>query len=98
MRAPRKRNPRDNSVYRARIDRERRRLRRNPEAAVCWLCGEPVDMSLPYTHPRAFTLDHVVPIDRGGHVLGETRPAHRACNSSRGNAAEVKRGTTAIEW
>ena len=55
-------------------------------------------MGLPHGHARAYTLDHVVPIERGGQLLGETRPAHRNCNASRGNAEEVKRGQTAFEW
>lgn len=93
-----KRNERNTHAYHSRVARERRRLTRDPSLAVCWLCGEPIDMGLPYLHERAFTLDHVVPIDRGGRVLGETRPAHRSCNSSRGNAAETKHGTTAFEW
>jgi len=41
---------------------------------VCWLCGR----------PGADTQDHVVPVSRGG-TNADTRPAHRACNSARGN-------------
>ncbi|MFG2025380.1 HNH endonuclease [Streptomyces sp. NPDC048825] len=38
-------------------------------------------------HPLAFTLDHLVPLSRGGDLLdpADARSAHRRCNSSRGN-------------
>lgn len=43
----------------------------------CWLCG----------HLGADTLDHVVPVSKGGtNDPDNLRPAHRACNSARGNA------------
>ncbi len=42
----------------------------------CALCGL----------PGADTVDHIVPVSLGGtHELGNLRPAHRKCNSSRGN-------------
>lgn len=54
---------------------------RDPEyrAAVrgglCHLCGE----------PDADTLDHVIPLIAGGtNHYSNLRPAHRACNSSKG--------------
>lgn len=84
--------------WRKRVARERRRLERQPELAVCWLCGDPIDMQLPPLHARAFTLDHVVPIARHGDLHGETRPAHRECNSSRGKGRKKKETSTLIEW
>ena len=43
---------------------------------ACWLCGQ----------PGADTADHVVPRSRGGgNELDNLRPAHRRCNSARGN-------------
>ncbi|MFE9923130.1 HNH endonuclease [Streptomyces sp. NPDC005774] len=38
-------------------------------------------------HPFGFTSDHLVPLSRGGQPLdpANARPAHRRCNSSRGN-------------
>lgn len=87
--------------WKTRVVRERKRLERHPELAVCWLCGEPIDMALPYLHARSFTLDHLVPIAKGGRWDGETRPAHRCCNSGRGDGRRARRGAqpkTALEW
>lgn len=48
---------------------------RLPRGGVCHLCGE----------PGADTLDHVVPLSRGGsNGVGNLRPAHRGCNSRKG--------------
>ncbi|MEU8086323.1 HNH endonuclease signature motif containing protein [Micromonospora sp. NPDC049101] len=42
----------------------------------CWLCGR----------YGANTADHVTPLSRGGtNDLSNLRPAHKACNSGRGN-------------
>ena len=64
-----------NAALRAHVDRT---------GEPCWLCGQPIDLALPYTHPMSFTADHVEAIANGGKLLSELRPAHRRCNSSRG--------------
>ena len=95
-------NPRQASwAWKQRVKRERQRLEKHPELAVCWICGEPIDMSLPYQHSRAFTLDHLVPISRGGAIDGEAKPAHLCCNSSRGDGRKRRRGATpatVLDW
>lgn len=58
----------------------------------CWLCGEPIDYTLPYTDAMSFTADHVHARSKGGALLGELRAAHRSCNSRRSN-----RGTTVTQ-
>jgi hypothetical protein len=55
-------------------------------------------MRLPALHGNAFTLDHVVPVGRGGDELGESRPAHRSCNSSRGNIRTTAERDTLGSW
>ncbi|MFC6712444.1 HNH endonuclease [Branchiibius cervicis] len=48
---------------------------------VCWLCGE----------RGADTVDHVVPYSHGGtDNRANLRPAHRSCNSARGNRAPTR--------
>jgi 5-methylcytosine-specific restriction endonuclease McrA len=85
--------------WKKRVARERRRLARDPSLAVCWLCGDPIDMELPVDHLRAFTFDHVVPVGRGGDErYGEARPAHRECNSARGDGSKGPQPTTLLDW
>jgi len=48
-------------------------------AGRCGICGNAVEF-------ETFTVDHVVPMSRGGHhVFSNLQPAHRSCNSQKGN-------------
>ena len=56
------------------------------DGGICGLCGQPVDRSLAYPHPMSGTVDHVVPLSRGGaQSLDNTQLAHARCNISKGN-------------
>lgn len=50
--------------------------------SVCGICGKPVDMSLKYPHPMSKTIDHIIPIAKGGHPsdLDNLQLAHWTCN------------------
>lgn len=49
---------------------------------ICHLCGGKVDKHKAHPHPQAPTLDHVIPLARGGlHVRSNVRTAHFICNS-----------------
>jgi len=48
---------------------------------VCYLCEKSVDMSLPRTSKLGATLDHVIPVSKGGEdSLENLRLAHWVCN------------------
>lgn len=48
----------------------------------CQLCGKKVNSGLVYPHPMSWSLDHVIPIARGGeHSYANTQLAHLLCNS-----------------
>lgn len=105
--APRKKRDKTNAPYafshswRKKVATWRKKLERDPALAVCWLCGGAIDMNLPPTHGRAFTLDHLVPLSQGGELMGEVKPAHRSCNSARGNGRSSRRGPnppTLLDW
>lgn len=49
---------------------------------VCQLCGEAVDPEREYPDPLAASLDHVVPLSRGGtHESTNLQLAHLSCNA-----------------
>lgn len=52
----------------------------------CQICGDPVDLDLQTPKRLKATLDHIVPVSRGG---GDERAnlqlAHFGCNSRKGN-------------
>jgi 5-methylcytosine-specific restriction endonuclease McrA len=53
---------------------------------VCQLCLAPIDPSLSGTYPAGATIDHIIPVSRGGrHGDENLQAAHRACNVSRLN-------------
>lgn len=57
---------------------------------TCLICGDPIDRWAPYPHPDSVSLDHVVPLSRGGeHSRANTRCSHLRCNLRRGNRMEV---------
>jgi 5-methylcytosine-specific restriction endonuclease McrA len=84
-------NPRNGRPYR-RLTTAQRAL-----GLPCWWCGRPIDYrltgALAQRSPWAFTLDHALPLSRGGDLLdpANARSAHRRCNSSRGNRTDPQR-------
>lgn len=67
----------------------RRRVRAQVLATedVCWLCGQPVDKSLPAGLPGSPEIDEVLPVSLGGDPTDRSNChlAHRVCNQRRGN-------------
>lgn len=52
---------------------------------TCGICTEPIDPSLAWPHPGSASLDHVVPLSRGGtHTSENCQPAHLRCNIHKG--------------
>ena len=49
---------------------------------ICGICGKPVDFSYSYPHPMSPTVDHIIPVSKGGHPsdLDNLQLAHRCCN------------------
>lgn len=53
---------------------------------TCQLCGDPVDPDLDYPDPACASLDHVVPLSRGGtHDSTNLQLAHLRCNYAAGD-------------
>lgn len=72
-------------------------LRENP---VCWLCGHDIDLTLPPTDRMSGTADHVIPLDAGGPPRDpdNVKPAHRSCNSRKGNRTTTPAAPTSRAW
>lgn len=53
---------------------------------VCQLCGEQLDMLAKVPELLAPTIDHVVPLSRGGkHEMSNAQSAHYSCNARKGD-------------
>lgn len=56
------------------------------DGPTCMLCGSPTNLTARVPHPRSATLDHVIPMSKGGaHLYSNVQIAHFICNSKRGN-------------
>lgn len=64
---------------------------------VCGICETSVEPSLSWPAPKSASLDHVLPLSKGGnHTRANTRLAHLDCNVRRGNRAESEIRASAI--
>jgi 5-methylcytosine-specific restriction endonuclease McrA len=59
----------------------------------CAKCGYDIGYELDAKHPLSFTLDHAIPLSRGGDLLDKAnaRAMHRRCNSAKGNRTPAPR-------
>ncbi|MFH9574193.1 HNH endonuclease [Streptomyces sp. NPDC017454] len=52
----------------------------------CQLCGSSIDQTIAWPHPKSPSIDHIIPLSRGGaHALSNVQSAHLGCNSSKGD-------------
>jgi 5-methylcytosine-specific restriction endonuclease McrA len=57
---------------------------------ICKLCDEPIDSTLRLPHPKAATLDHIVPVAIGGaHTYDNVQSAHAECNFQKGDKCRI---------
>jgi 5-methylcytosine-specific restriction endonuclease McrA len=52
----------------------------------CGICQQPIDTTLAYPDPNSFSVDHIVPLSKGGSERNENlQAAHLFCNIAKGN-------------
>ena len=71
-------------AYRSQFETNKRIILATQE--LCAICGKPVDKSIRYPNPLSPSVDHIIPIARGGHPsdLSNLQLAHRICNRAKG--------------
>lgn len=88
-------------------DRHRRHIARGKPP--CALCGQDIDYTLPHLDPWAFTVDHVIPLSKGGtdelfnpDGTPQKQAAHRRCNLGKYNRHDGedhrRRFVTHLTW
>ena len=77
--------PDQHGQHRTAIDKNRLIILRTQN--VCGICGRPVDKKLKWPDPLSPTIDHIIPVSRGGHpsALDNLQLAHRWCNRQKSN-------------
>lgn len=60
----------------------RARARRLAQGDPCAWCGNYIDLSIGFPHPLSPTVDHIIPLARGGDPLDSNnlQPMHKVCN------------------
>lgn len=55
--------------------------------SICGICGKTVDKKIPYPNPMSPCIDHIIPIDKGGHPsdIENMQLAHMTCNRQKSN-------------
>lgn len=62
---------------------------------ICGICGKPVEKDkYKYPHPLSPTVDHIIPVSKGGHPsdLSNLQLAHRCCNRQKSDKLIEKKG------
>ena len=72
--------PDKDGPHRAQFEKNKRRVYATQN--TCGICGQPVDFSLKWPHPLSPTIDHIIPVIKGGHPsdIANLQLAHFACN------------------
>ena len=80
MATSRRYRPDKDGTHRSAFDKNKKRI--YATQTVCALCGRPVDFSLKFPDPMSPTIDHIIPIAKGGHPsdIENLQLAHLACN------------------
>lgn len=62
---------------------------------VCGICGQPVDFRIKFPNPLSPCIDHIIPIDKGGHPsdIANLQLAHLTCNRQKANKIVQSKGT-----
>ena len=83
--------------FRTEFEKNRRIILRTQQ--LCGICGQPVDMSRRYPDPLSPTVDHIIPLAKGGHPsdLANLQLAHRWCNRAKSDKLLVAMGRKELE-
>ena len=67
-------------AHRTAFDKNKKRILMTQD--VCGICGKPVDKKLKYPDPMSPVIDHIIPVNKGGHpsAIENLQLAHSSCN------------------
>ena len=77
---PVKNRPDQNGKHEATYKKNKKRILDTQE--ICAICGNPVDKSLKFPNPLSPSVDHIIPIAKGGHPsdISNLQLTHLGCN------------------
>ena len=77
--------PESDGAFQSAYEKNRRTIL--AQGDVCALCGMPIDRTLKFPHPMSASVDHIIPIAKGGHPssLDNLQAVHLICNQVKGS-------------
>ena len=71
-------------------DKNRRLILSRDE--VCAICGQPVDRHFKFPHPMSASVDHIIPVSKGGHpsAISNLQLTHLICNQIKGTKLVIE--------
>lgn len=78
--------PDRDGTHRHQFDRNRKLIYATQN--ICAICGKPVDFSIKAPNPMAASIDHIIPVAKGGHPsdLENLQLCHLQCNRLKGTS------------
>ena len=62
---------------------------------ICALCGGYIDKSLKFPHPMSASVDHIIPVSKGGKsTMDNLQLAHLCCNQSKSSKVVIQNTDT----
>ncbi len=76
----RRNRPDKDGTHRLAFERNKKKI--YATQSVCGICGRPVDFSIKYPDPLSPCIDHIIPVNKGGHPsdIDNLQLAHFTCN------------------
>ena len=68
-------------------------------ADVCAICGMPIDRRKKFPDPMSATVDHIIPIAKGGHPFSpdNLQATHLICNQIKGSKTTIELNRNLVE-
>jgi 5-methylcytosine-specific restriction endonuclease McrA len=90
MAAATRNRPDKDGTHRLAFERNKKKI--YATQSVCGICGRPVDFSIKYPDPMSACIDHIVPVNKGGHPsdIDNLQLAHFTCNRQKSDKLFAK--------
>lgn len=89
--------PDKDGSFQVEYDRNRKKILATQE--VCALCGKVVDKNLKFPNPLSPSIDHIIPIAKGGHpaALENLQLTHLKCNQAKSTKLVYERNKDLVK-